>query len=332
MVCDPLADNRGHMHSLFPQSASADDIEKTLAVPCDLAVIATPPRFHAEQAIAFLSKGIAVLSEKPMAVSSREADAMVAAARVHGALLAVGLYKRFFPACEAIKGLIAQRPFGRLIRYVVEEGEKFAWQPASGSFFQKSSTPGGVLLDLGVHTLDLVLWWIGDPTSFVYEDDAMGGQEANCRLVLDHQNGCHGEIRLSRDWHTENLYTFFFERAVVRYRVNAANHLEIMPDGMSSILCGDLRNVSHQGGRAVDGGPARTNPQSFIEQLRNVIAATRGEEKLRVPGEEGIRSLRFIENCYSQRRLMPMPWLPAKEETAACNLASGGSNSEVQPT
>ena len=40
----------------------------------------------------------------------------------------------------------------------------------------------GYCLDIGVHALDLLSWWWGHPDEIVYEDDAMGGVEANCHI------------------------------------------------------------------------------------------------------------------------------------------------------
>ncbi len=157
---------------------------------------------------------------------------------------------------EALKGLLEKRPLGALRRFTIEEGGKFGWQAASDSFFRKSVTPGGVLLDIGVHVLDLLLWWLDEPATLRYKDDAMGGQEANCRLELNYADGVQGEVRLSRDWPTRDGYTFFFERGIVRYHVNDANRLEITADGMPAPLDGRLQHQPR--------GLARTNPQSFI--------------------------------------------------------------------
>ena len=56
-----------------------------------------------------------------------------------------------------------------------------------------------------------------------------------------------------------------------------------------------------------------------------MAAAMKGTEALRVPAEEGIRSLRLIEQCYANRRLMPQPWLTAREAAAAQRLSQGGA-------
>lgn len=320
-LVDPSPANLQHLAVEFPNAGKATHLED-LPLASRLAIIASPPKFHAQSAIHALSSGATVLCEKPMANTVAEAETMIEAARTNKSLLAVGLYKRFFPACEAIHGLVKQSPLGKLQRFTIEEGGKFGWQAASDSFFRKNMTPGGVLLDIGVHVLDLLLWWLDEPASVHYEDDAMGGQEANCRINLAYPNGTKGEVRLSRDWQTRNEYTFYFERGIVRYKVNDANHLEIQADGMPSLLSGSLHETSSAGGLLIPRGVERSNPQSFIEQIRNIIEAMQGKASLRIPGEEGIRSMRLIETCYANRQLMPMPWLTPNETETATRLAS----------
>ena len=316
-LVDPSIENLNRLAEDFPDARRFATIEEAGIGPEHLVIVASPPRFHASQSIFALSKGAAVLCEKPMAASNEDAEAMVAAARETRGILAVGLYRRFFPSAEAIGGLIQKETLGRLKSFRMEEGGPFGWQAASESFFRRATTPGGVLYDTGVHTLDLVLWWLGDPDDLVYEDDAMGGLESNCRLELSYPGGCTGEVRLSRDWKTENRYAFFFEGGFVRWTVNDANHLEVFVDGLPVSVRGELVPVSQEGDRVVEHGPARTNPQSFIEQVRNVAAAKRGLQPLRLPAHEGIRSLRLIERCYRNRRLMKMPWLTSEEEIEA---------------
>ena len=149
----------------------------------------------------------------------------------------------------------------------------------------------------------------------------MGGLESNCRLELSYANGCKGEVRLSRDWKTENRCSFFFERGFVRWTVNDANHLEVFLDGLPVSVRGELIQVSQKGGQVIERGIARTNPQCFIEQVRNVAAAKRGLESLRIPADEGIRSLRLIERCYRSRQLLKMPWMTSDQEIEARRLA-----------
>lgn len=321
-LVDPSAQNLNRLAEDFPDAQRFGTIEEAGIGPDHLVIIASPPRFHAAQSIFGLRKGAAVLCEKPMAASLADAEAMVAAAGEGPGILAIGLYRRFFAATEAIRSLIQNQALGRLKSFELQEGGPFGWEAASESFFRRAVTPGGVLYDTGVHTLDLLLWWLGEPAGIHYEDDAMGGQEANCRLQLSYNDGCRGEVRLSRDGKTDNRYTFFFERGFVRWTVNDANHLEIFVDGLPVSVRGDLVPLTQLGTRIEERGPALTNPQSFIEQVRNLAAAKRGRETIKIPAEEGIRSLRLIERCYQSRKLMSMPWLTAEEENEARRLSA----------
>ena len=67
--------------------------------------------------------------------------------------------------------------------------------------------------------------------------------------------------------------------------------------------------------------PAYTNPQCFIAQLQNVIAAARGATEVRVNGHDGERVTRLIEACYASRRLLDQPWLEPAEAVRAQQLA-----------
>jgi hypothetical protein len=149
----------------------------------------------------------------------------------------------------------------------------------------------------------------------------MGGIEANCRLELSYPGGAVGSVRLSRDWDTRNRYDFTFERGTVSFETHQAHRLDLTMDGIPFVLGGHLATPSTKSGNKPANYPARTNSQSFIEQLRNVIAAVRGQQPLRVPGTEGIRSLRFLESCYRNRTLIDMPWLTDEERKTAGDLA-----------
>jgi UDP-N-acetylglucosamine 3-dehydrogenase len=69
----------------------------------DAAVIALPNSLHAPVSIELLRRGVHVLVEKPMAVSVRECDEMIDAAKTGRAVLAVGLDFRFFEASRFVR-------------------------------------------------------------------------------------------------------------------------------------------------------------------------------------------------------------------------------------
>jgi predicted dehydrogenase len=239
---------------------------------------------------------------------------MIKAAEDAGVRLAVGHYRRFFSAARAIKELCTGRtPLGQLMRFHVREGGPFDWPATSTAIFRHDETPGGVLLDLGVDTLDLLVWWLGAPLDHVYADDAMGGLEINARLTLRFGE-VTGQVQLSRDWATANRYVFDFARGRAVWTVNDANGLALELQGMPFTLSGSLSEPG--------GAPTDDHPQSFISHLRQVVAAVREGTPVPVDGRVGARILLLIENCYARRRLLSSPWFTTEEETAARKLSA----------
>jgi predicted dehydrogenase len=321
---DPAQQRLNALEPSFPGAAPLIEFEALIAARPDLAIVASPPKFHAAQTIALLRAGVHVLCEKPLACTLDEANQMVAAAQTADRLLAVGLFRRFFPALQTIKALMAGGALGAPTSFHFAECGAFNWPAASASFFQKQHSQGGVLLDLGVHLLDLSCWWFGAPASITYADDAMGNLEANSHLQLTYTSGLTGEVRLSRDTPCSNRYVIEFEQGKVVWHVGDANHLDVSFKGSSFSLSGELREQSAGQDQVAD-----SYHQSFVRQILNVVAAARGLEPLRVPAAEAISSLRLIEHCYANRQLIPMPWLSPAELERAQALAT---NSALTPS
>lgn len=306
-VVDPTAAARTELGRALDARPCAT-LPEALALEGELAIIATPPQFHGEQVTAALAAGLHVLCEKPVASRATEVEAMIAAANRAGRYLAAGHYKRFFPAHRALKLLIERQTFGALRTVEIVEGGKFSWPAATDSFFRKDQTAGGVLLDIGVHVFDLLLWWLGEPVSFTHADDADGGLEANSLFRGEFPGDVRVTVQLSRDWATANCYVFRFERATVHSRVNAANQLELTFDGLPMTFAAELRDPL-PATPAPATAPLETNPQAFITQLVDVCDAVRSGRAPSVTGADALRVVRLIERCYAERQPLSQPWL-----------------------
>ena len=316
---DPSQDAREVIAKSFRRAKDSAGMEAALKAGAELAIVASPPRLHREHAELALRAGVDVLCEKPMAGSVNDCEAMIFTAERMGRMLAVGHYKRFFPNHRLLKHLIVRQPFGALQMVEIQEGGKFGWPALSDSFFRKEQTPGGVLLDIGVHVLDLLLWWLGEPVEFSYQDDVLDGLEANAFLHASFSNDVAATVRLSRDWGTLNTYTFRFESATVHLRVNQANQAEISLNGLPMTIAGELRE------RVEADYPRQTsalesNPQAFVAQLVDVIGSVRDKRPPLVPGTEAVRAIRWIEKCYESRRPLPMPRAQEDLREGQCGL------------
>src|SRR2546427_1022789 len=108
----------------------------------DAVTIAVPTGLHRDIALPFLTAGVPVLVEKPMARTVAEADDMIEASAKTGALLAVGHTERFNPAVEAARPLLTDPRFIEVHRL---------------GPFPGRSLDIDVVLDLMIHDLDVVL-------------------------------------------------------------------------------------------------------------------------------------------------------------------------------
>ena len=324
-VVDPVGTARAVLSQELGAQAFAT-LEDGLKCRPELVIVASPPNFHREQTEMCFKSGSNVLCEKPLASNAEDARAMASAARAYGKLLAVGHYKRFMPAHRVLRDCIEKETFGALQHIEMAEGGKFGWPAATDSFFRREQTPGGVLYDIGVHILDLVLWWLGEPDRFEYQDDRRDGLEANCVLTARFANKASLRLRLSRDWPTPQCYFFRFKRAGIHCRVNASNALELSFEGLEPSFAASLTQPLSP--KPTPPAPLlETNAQSFIAQLENVCKSIRGEETLKATAEDGVQVMNWIEQCYARRSPLPEPWNqpPPGEST------DPGNRTEVSP-
>jgi len=316
-LVDPEPARVAELQVVFPAAARVERLSELSRLGIGLAIVASPPGFHAAQTRELLGAGLSVLCEKPLAPTMAEAESIVDAARTAKGIVAAGLFRRFFPATQTIRRLLAGGVIGDIRRFDCFEGGRFAWPVQSPGFFARSGLSGGVLLDIGVHLLDLLGWWWGEPLEVDYEDDAMGGVEANCRLRLTFPPGFVGEVRLSRDWALPNRYVIEGSRGWIAWEVNEADGLAVGFHGSDVALDARLHAERLANGLPSVGARAWSFTQSFTSQLANVVAAIGGSAPLAVPAEQALPSLALIERCYRRRRLMPMPWLGAEETRRA---------------
>jgi predicted dehydrogenase len=318
-VCDPVAAHTEKLARLFPRARTFTTLTDVPEGFAQIALIASPVRWHAEQSIHCLNAGLSVLCEKPMAATTAETFAMNEAAERNRRALAVGHVRRFCTGTRLIKGLVAEARFGRLLSFSAVEGGNFAWDARTASFFERKNAGGGVLMDLGIHTLDLLEWWFGEPASFNYEDDAMGGLEANCRLALDY-GSFQGDVQLTRDHAIPNAYFFKFEHAWVRWKPSGADQIEIGFDGLDLGVEGRLFSAHLENGVPAGQHPAELFHQCFLLQWLNIIAAHEGREAPRITGAQAARSLALVEKCYRSRSFMEPPWFTELEKLRAREL------------
>jgi predicted dehydrogenase len=129
----------------------------------DAVSVVLPNYLHAPATIEALEAGKHVLCEKPLALNAAEAQEMVDTARRLKRKLMVHFNVRFTPTAAALKRAADNGDLGE-IYYVRSVWHRRRGIPKLGGWFtQQEKAGGGVLIDLGVHRLDLALWMMDYP-------------------------------------------------------------------------------------------------------------------------------------------------------------------------
>lgn len=130
-------------------------------------IIATPHFFHPTVAMLAASRGIHVLSEKPVAVTVSAADAMVQAAEAAGTLLGVVFQQRTEPLRLKMKAMIDGGELGEIHRVAIFAPWYRPQAYYAGSAWRGTwkGEGGGILMNQAPHTFDQFAWLGGSPKS-----------------------------------------------------------------------------------------------------------------------------------------------------------------------
>lgn len=140
----------------YPDHKAMLDAEELDAVS-----VCTYNTTHAECTIYALKKGVHVLLEKPMSVTTEEAVDMIRAEKASGKLLSIGFQPRMDENMKMIKKIVQSGELGE-IYYIQTGGGRRRGIPNS-TFIEKKTAGIGALGDIGCYSLDMVLHAIGYP-------------------------------------------------------------------------------------------------------------------------------------------------------------------------
>jgi len=298
-----LADEYGAQHALT-------DHRELIGLGLDGAIVATPTNLHAPMTIDLLRGGLHVLVEKPIARNLYECDAMIAAAQEMDRVLAVAFFRRFAHQLRLTKTVLDAGLLGTIRSFDIRDGYEFGWPVKTDFPFRREAAGGGVLIDLGVHVLDLVTWWFGDAESFEYWDNDRGGVESDCLLHVAMPGGGKGVIEFSRTRLLRNTAIISGDGGTLEVDLNTSDFILSLSESRTGIT-----------GSAFSGNPlAGTNQdpiELFTAQHDDWLDAVLTGGTPAVSATEARRSLGLVVDCYAHRKELELPWI----ETAALEEA-----------
>jgi UDP-N-acetyl-2-amino-2-deoxyglucuronate dehydrogenase len=170
--------------------------------PLDMVIIGSPSGMHAEQGIASARHGLHVLVEKPIDITTARVDLLISECERAQVKLGVCFQDRFAPDIRRLKQLIDG---GRMGRPILVSARVKWFRPAeyySSSRWRgtRDLDGGGALINQGVHTVDLLLWLMGDVRR-VYAKTATAFHsievEDTVAATLEFVNGALGTLEVT---------------------------------------------------------------------------------------------------------------------------------------
>ena len=160
-IAEPDERARRAAIELAPGARLVDGLDELLASDLDGIAIATPSALHADQAVAALEAGLAVFCQKPLGRDAAETRRVIEAARRSDRLLAVDLSYRFTEAARRMADVVRSGELGPV--FFADLAFHNAYGPDKPWFYDRTLSGGGCLIDLGVHLVDLLLWFLDFP-------------------------------------------------------------------------------------------------------------------------------------------------------------------------
>jgi predicted dehydrogenase len=118
--------------------------------------VATPNRFHTPVVLEALGRGLHVICEKPLAVSTVEVRALADAAKAANRLLMTAQHMRFTAMTRALRGFVNSGALGEVYHARVHAVRR-NWLPTAPTFIDATLSGGGPCMDIGVHALDTAM-------------------------------------------------------------------------------------------------------------------------------------------------------------------------------
>jgi predicted dehydrogenase len=262
----------------------------------ELVDVVTSSGSHAEITLAALKAGKHVLVEKPMAMTSYEADLIHQLAQTQGLTLGVVSQRRFEEQHEAVKKVVDAGLLGKML--LVEVSCPYYRTQAyyeSADWRGKVATDGGALMNQAIHSVDLMLWFAG-PAKSVFSKCATQTHTMEAEdlalAIVTFKSGAFGTIMASTSIQPGfspclNLYgekgTIKLEGAsIAHWTVPNVPKPEFAPKQASAGVA-DPKLSSHAHHR---------------RQIEDVLAAIEGKRVPLVSGEDGRRAVALVEGVY----------------------------------
>jgi len=282
-----------------------DFLNSDIANDVQVVNVATPNGFHAVQAIACLEKGKHVVIEKPMALSSADAQAVIDASEKAGKTVFCVMQNRYSPPSEWLKGIIDSGKLGKIFMVQLN-----CYWNRDDRYYKADSWHGDAKLDGGTlytqfsHFIDLLYWMVGDISNVQsqlrnFNHEGLTELKEDSGMVqFDLQGGGIGCINFSTSVWNKNLessLTIIAENGSIKVGGQYMDKVEVcnIKDYKMPILA-----PTNPGN---DYGAYKGSAANHHYVIENVIGVLKEKVPITVKANEGLKVVEMIEKMYSNK-------------------------------
>lgn len=284
-ICSPAAEALAERVNC-PAYRSYEEMAERQSL--DAVIVCTPPNTHPEISLFFLERKIHVLCEKPLSVDVESARVMLEAAARYGVYLTMASKFRYVEDVVRAKAIVASGLLGEVILF--ENAFTSRVDMASRWNSRPETSGGGVLIDNGTHSVDLMRYFLG-PLAEVQVIEGKRSQglpvEETVHIFARSLGGVMGSIDLSwsinkEQEHYLSLYgslgTVKLGWKQSKYRLSTERDWVLFGHGYDKV-------------------------QAFSSQINNFTRAVCGLEPLVVTPDDALASVEVVEAAYAALRL-----------------------------
>jgi predicted dehydrogenase len=253
----------------------------------DAVVVCTPPDTHADISIYLLERGIHVLCEKPLSLDSDTAQKMLSAAQKSGVLLTMASKFRYVDDVVKAKSIVASGVLGEIILFENVFASRVDMSSRWNS--DRSISGGGVLIDNGTHSVDVLRYFLGPLAEVqVIEGKRVQGLsvEETVRIFVRSAEGTMGSVDLSWSINKEvdSYIKIYGSNGTIsvgwhesKYRYTSGSGWNVFGNGYDKI-------------------------QAIGSQIENFSRAILAQEPLLITPEDALASVEVVEAAYTALR------------------------------
>ncbi|QTL97693.1 gfo/Idh/MocA family oxidoreductase [Iocasia frigidifontis] len=286
--------------------------------------IATESGYHPQLAIDALNAGKHVIVEKPMALSTGDADRMIELAEKKKLKLAVCHQNRFNPTIQKLRRALDNGRFGCLLYGVASvrwnrNDDYYKMDDWHGTL----ALDGGILMNQCIHNIDLLQWMLGDVARVYAETDTFLRKietEDVGLAVVRFNNGSIGLIEGTVCIYPRNLeetFSIFGEKGTVRVSGIAMNQI-------IDWKFADIEPVEEEKIKTTNYEVETIYGYGHNLLFKDFIRAVKEDRKPLVDGEEGKKAVELILGIYKSARLRQ----PVQFPLGAYSTTSGVNRNE----